>query len=180
VKQREAGSKQSSTFYPLHPGILLGLVIDPEDGGDVPRKRRMAFNALHGVISHKVELFKPCIAKIKLVFYLFSVLFTVRMQMLSSKIKSFQHLSLDFMFWSVTTLHTRYTTGVPKKKSNTCGIEGGTILTSFRNIINTKTTDRSNAKCTAVPRNFNASDARNILSRVTVTKTRVLIGNWSY
>jgi hypothetical protein len=38
-------------------GFLLGLVFDPEDGGDVPPKRRLIFNGLHGIISQKTVLF---------------------------------------------------------------------------------------------------------------------------
>jgi hypothetical protein len=40
--QRESGSKQSqepeqasSVYYLLHPGFLLSLFFDPEDGGDM-------------------------------------------------------------------------------------------------------------------------------------------------
>jgi hypothetical protein len=36
MKQREACSKWSFTFYPLHAALLLGLFFDPED---VPWKR---------------------------------------------------------------------------------------------------------------------------------------------
>jgi hypothetical protein len=36
--------------------ILLGL-FDPEDGGDVPPKRWLTFNELHGVISQKTVRF---------------------------------------------------------------------------------------------------------------------------
>jgi hypothetical protein len=38
-------------------GTLLGL-FDPEDGDDVPPKRRFTFNGLQGVISQKKMLFK--------------------------------------------------------------------------------------------------------------------------
>jgi hypothetical protein len=38
-------------------GFLLGLFFDPEDGGDVPKKRRLTFNGLHSVIAQKIELF---------------------------------------------------------------------------------------------------------------------------
>jgi hypothetical protein len=34
------------------------LFFDPEDGGDVPPKRRLTLNGLHGVISRKIVLFK--------------------------------------------------------------------------------------------------------------------------
>jgi hypothetical protein len=40
----------------FHAGILLGL-FDLEDGGDVPLKRRLTLNGLHGVISQKIVLF---------------------------------------------------------------------------------------------------------------------------
>jgi hypothetical protein len=33
---------------------LLGLILDPEDGGDVPPKRRLTFNGMHGVLSQKI------------------------------------------------------------------------------------------------------------------------------
>jgi hypothetical protein len=43
------------TFF--HAGFLLGLFFEPEDGGHVPpKKRRLTFNGLHGVISQKVKL----------------------------------------------------------------------------------------------------------------------------
>jgi hypothetical protein len=35
---------------------LLGLFFDPEDGGDVPPKRRLTFNRLHDVISQNITL----------------------------------------------------------------------------------------------------------------------------
>jgi hypothetical protein len=35
----------------------LGLFFDLEHGGDVPPKRRLTFNGLHGVISRKIVLF---------------------------------------------------------------------------------------------------------------------------
>jgi hypothetical protein len=40
----------------FHAGILLGL-LHPEDGSDVPPKRRKTFNGLHGVIFRKIVLF---------------------------------------------------------------------------------------------------------------------------
>jgi hypothetical protein len=40
-----------------HAGFLLGLFFDPEDGGDVPPKRRLTFNRLHGIISQKTVFF---------------------------------------------------------------------------------------------------------------------------
>jgi hypothetical protein len=39
-----------------HTGFLLGLFFDPEDGGDVPLKRRLTFNGLHGVISQMMAM----------------------------------------------------------------------------------------------------------------------------
>jgi hypothetical protein len=47
----KAGSKLSQA------GFLLGLFLNPEDGGDVPPKRRLTFNRLNGVISQKIVLF---------------------------------------------------------------------------------------------------------------------------
>jgi hypothetical protein len=41
----------------FHAGIPLGLLFDPEDGGDVPPKLRLTFNGLHGVVSQKIVLF---------------------------------------------------------------------------------------------------------------------------
>jgi hypothetical protein len=38
-------------------GFLLGLFLDYENGGDVPPKRPLKFNGVHGVISQKIELF---------------------------------------------------------------------------------------------------------------------------
>jgi hypothetical protein len=38
-------------------GGKLGLLFDPEDGGDVPPKRRLTFNGLQGVISQKTVFF---------------------------------------------------------------------------------------------------------------------------
>jgi hypothetical protein len=38
----------------LHAGFLLGLLFDPEDGGDVPLKHRLIFTELQGVISEKI------------------------------------------------------------------------------------------------------------------------------
>jgi hypothetical protein len=38
------------------------------------------FHALHDVIYQKTEFFKPCIAEIKLIFYLCLLLFTFLMQ----------------------------------------------------------------------------------------------------
>jgi hypothetical protein len=36
---------------------MLGLFFDHEDGGDVPLKRWLTINKLHGVISWNTELF---------------------------------------------------------------------------------------------------------------------------
>jgi hypothetical protein len=33
---------------------MLGLFFYPEKGGDVPPKRRLSFNELHGVISKRI------------------------------------------------------------------------------------------------------------------------------
>jgi hypothetical protein len=41
------------------------------------------------------------------------------------------------------------------KKANKCGIEGGTTLTSFRNLINTKTPITVARKAQQFPLNFN-------------------------
>jgi hypothetical protein len=48
-----SGPKLTTCF---HAGFLLGLFLDPE--ATVPLKCRLAFNALYGVISQKIELFK--------------------------------------------------------------------------------------------------------------------------
>jgi hypothetical protein len=37
----------------LHAGFSPGLFFNPEDGGDVPPKRRLTSNGLHGAISQK-------------------------------------------------------------------------------------------------------------------------------
>jgi hypothetical protein len=42
--------------YMLHPGFLLGLFFDLEDGY-FPAKRRLTFNGIHDVISQKIEIF---------------------------------------------------------------------------------------------------------------------------
>jgi hypothetical protein len=44
------------------------------------------------------------------------------------------------------------------KKKNACGIEGGTTLISFRNVINTKTRIAVEQKAQQFPPNFSASD----------------------
>jgi hypothetical protein len=53
----KAGGKVAlpSTFF--HDGIFLSLFFDREDLGDVPPKRRLTFNGLHGVIPHNIVLF---------------------------------------------------------------------------------------------------------------------------
>jgi hypothetical protein len=42
----------------FHAGFLPNLFLYPEDGGDVPPKRRLTLNGLHGGISQKIVLFK--------------------------------------------------------------------------------------------------------------------------
>jgi hypothetical protein len=37
---------------------LATLILDPENGDDIPPKRRLTFNGLYGVISQKIALFK--------------------------------------------------------------------------------------------------------------------------
>jgi hypothetical protein len=39
----------------LHTGLLLGLLFNPEDGGDIFPKRRLNMNGLQGVVSQKTE-----------------------------------------------------------------------------------------------------------------------------
>jgi hypothetical protein len=40
-------------------GFFLGLLVDPEDGGDIfPPKRPLTFNGLHGVMSQMIEFFR--------------------------------------------------------------------------------------------------------------------------
>jgi hypothetical protein len=41
----------------LQAGFLFSLYFDPEDGGNIPLKRRLTCNGLHGVISKNRELF---------------------------------------------------------------------------------------------------------------------------
>jgi hypothetical protein len=51
---------KSTIFWditPCNPLKVNSLFYDPEDGGDVPPKRRLPFNGLHGVISQKIVLF---------------------------------------------------------------------------------------------------------------------------
>jgi hypothetical protein len=42
----------------LYAGSLLGLLFNPDDRGDVPRKRQLTFNRLHSVISQKTGFIK--------------------------------------------------------------------------------------------------------------------------
>jgi hypothetical protein len=39
----------------VRAGGKLALFFDPEEGGDIPPKRRLTFSGLHGVISKKIE-----------------------------------------------------------------------------------------------------------------------------
>jgi hypothetical protein len=45
-------ARKKSACHLLHADFLLGLFLDPEDGGNM-----FLFNGLHGVISHKADLF---------------------------------------------------------------------------------------------------------------------------
>jgi hypothetical protein len=53
--------QQSFIFFSacclLHAGLLLGLLIGPEDGGDVSPKRLFTFTGLNGAVSWKIERF---------------------------------------------------------------------------------------------------------------------------
>jgi hypothetical protein len=51
IFQRNIQLPSSGSFY------FLVLLFDPEDGSDVPPKRRLTFIGLHGVISQKIALF---------------------------------------------------------------------------------------------------------------------------
>jgi hypothetical protein len=42
---------------PASVDFLLGLLFDPEDGGDVPPKRQLTSNGIHCVMSRKIERF---------------------------------------------------------------------------------------------------------------------------
>jgi hypothetical protein len=55
--QNKQTDNRKGSRYPLRAGFFLGLFFDPEDGGDVPPKRRFTFNRLHNVVSQKIELF---------------------------------------------------------------------------------------------------------------------------
>jgi hypothetical protein len=47
----------SALMLPTSVGFLLGSLLDPEDGCDVPPKRLFTFTSLHGVISQKIKRF---------------------------------------------------------------------------------------------------------------------------
>jgi hypothetical protein len=50
--------KVNSACYLLHADFLRGLLIDPDDGGNMPlRNAKLTFKVLHGIISQKKELF---------------------------------------------------------------------------------------------------------------------------
>jgi hypothetical protein len=55
------GYNAVQSCHQLHACFLLGLFFDAEDGGDVPPKRRLTINGLHGVMSQKIELFGKCL-----------------------------------------------------------------------------------------------------------------------
>jgi hypothetical protein len=61
VRLKSTDAALLATYF--HAGFLLGIFFDPEDGGDVPPKRRLTFNGLHGVISQKIVLFIATAAK---------------------------------------------------------------------------------------------------------------------
>jgi hypothetical protein len=42
----------------LHTGLMLHILLDFEDGHDIPPKRRLPFSGLHGVLSQKTGPFK--------------------------------------------------------------------------------------------------------------------------
>jgi hypothetical protein len=46
---------------------------------------------------------------------------------------------LQFVLEFIHTAHLIYNGHTKKKKDNTCGIGGGTTMTSFKNIVNMKT-----------------------------------------
>jgi hypothetical protein len=48
--------KEKQFRYLILIATFLGL-FDPEDGGDVPPKRRLTFNVLQGVVSQNIALF---------------------------------------------------------------------------------------------------------------------------
>jgi hypothetical protein len=49
-----SGWKKAPLAASFHVGFMLDLFFDPEDGGDVPPKRRLSFNGLHSVIFKKI------------------------------------------------------------------------------------------------------------------------------
>jgi hypothetical protein len=50
--------QQNSAFGQLHAGILLGLLFNPEDRGNIfLPKRRLTFNGIHGILSQELKLF---------------------------------------------------------------------------------------------------------------------------
>jgi hypothetical protein len=54
---RRFGGTCRSTWYLLHAGFLLGLFVDPEDGGDMFLGEVDRFSTgLHGVIFKNIEL----------------------------------------------------------------------------------------------------------------------------
>jgi hypothetical protein len=58
VNRRFGGTSPPSVLATcFHFGFLLGLLLEPEDGGNVPSKRRLTFDGLPGVISQKILLF---------------------------------------------------------------------------------------------------------------------------
>jgi hypothetical protein len=70
VSHPSSGSKKKPSMKPLassqlllHAGFLCGLLFDPEDGGDVPPRRRLTFNGLYGITSQKTELFTLFLVK---------------------------------------------------------------------------------------------------------------------
>jgi hypothetical protein len=52
INQREADSKEGPAYYPLYAGFLIGLFFELRD---VPLKRRLIVNGLHGVMSWRIE-----------------------------------------------------------------------------------------------------------------------------
>jgi hypothetical protein len=52
------GSKKALLFTHFHAGFLLDLYFDTGWRPQVPLKRRLTSNGLHGVISQKIQFFK--------------------------------------------------------------------------------------------------------------------------